>query len=237
MRKLEHTERIKAIGTHNLWLLWKEIVSTRQAIREGRLWEYVGIRARSHPKMWDAFVYISNNMDDISGFQNRFKTKGMFLASFPDNRRPELRNYQKKIIEFFKKFENRRIIIIPVTKNKPLLYNNKLKNALENSNNDYIIGYIIPPIGFVPYQITDIYPISHIESSYEIKKDKIVNDELIITLSEQFSVLKPKEVIYMKDKKLNQRIVDFIVREVKPRKIIDGELDFIYSELEELLNN
>ena len=41
----------------------------------------------------------------------------------------------------------------------------------------------------------------------------------------------------MKDKKLNQRIVDFIVREVKPRKIIDGELDFIYSELEELLNN
>ena len=137
----------------------------------------------------------------------------------------------------FRKFENRRIIIIPVTKNKPLLYNNKLKNILENSNSNYIIGYIIPPIGFVPYQITDIYPISHMESSYEIKKDKTVIDELITTLEEQFSILNPKEVIYMKDNKLNQRVVDFIVRELKPKKIIDGELDLIYTELEEILNN
>ena len=75
------------------------------------------------------------------------------------------------------------------------------------------------------------------ESSYEIKKDKIVIDELIITLEEQFSILNPKEVIYMKDNKLNQRVVDFIVREVKPKRIIEGELDFIYTELEEILNN
>ena len=176
-------------------------------------------------------------MDDISEFQKRFKSKGMFLASFPDNRRPELRNYQKKTIEVFRKFENHKIIIIPVTKNKPLLYNNKLKNILENSNSNYIIGYIIPPIGFVPYQITDIYPISHIESSYEIKKDKTVIDELITTLEEQFSILNPKEVIYMKDNKLNQRVVDFIVREVKPKKVIECESNIVYSELEEILNN
>ena len=187
--------------------------------------------------MWDAFVYISNNIDDISEFQKRFKSKGMFLASFPDNRRPELRNYQKKTIEVFRKFENRKIIIIPVTKNKPLLYNNKLKNILENNNSDYIIGYIIPPIGFVPYQITDIYPISHMESSYEIKKDKTVIDELITTLEEQFIILNPKEVTYMKDNKLNQRVVDFIVRELKPKRIIDVKLDLLYTELEEILNN
>ena len=75
------------------------------------------------------------------------------------------------------------------------------------------------------------------ESSYEIKKDKTVIDELITTLEEQFSILNPKEVIYMKDNKLNQRVVDFIVRELKPKKIIDGELDLIYTELEEILNN
>ena len=41
----------------------------------------------------------------------------------------------------------------------------------------------------------------------------------------------------MKDNKLNQRVVDFIVRELKPKKITDGELDLIYTELEEILNN
>ena len=75
------------------------------------------------------------------------------------------------------------------------------------------------------------------ESSYEIKKDKIVIDELIITLEEQFNILNPKEVIYMKDNKLNQRVVDFIVREVKPKKVIECESNIVYSELEEILNN
>ena len=75
------------------------------------------------------------------------------------------------------------------------------------------------------------------ESSYEIKKDKTVIDELITTLEEQFSILNPKEVIYMKDNKLNQRVVDFIVRKLKPKKIIEGELDLLYTELEEILNN
>ena len=75
------------------------------------------------------------------------------------------------------------------------------------------------------------------ESSYEIKKDKTVIDELITTLEEQFITLNPKEVIYMKDNKLNQRVVDFIVRELKPKRIIDVKLDLLYTELEEILNN
>ena len=237
MRQLEHLERIKAIGTHNLWLLWKETVATRQAIREGRLWEYVGMRSRAHPKMWDAFVYISDNIDEITTFQKRFKSKGMFLSSFPDNRRPELRNYQNRIIEFFKRFERQKIIIIPVTKNKPLLYNNKLKKLLENNQADYIIGYIISPIGFVPYQITDIYPISHIESSMEIRKNTLVRDELVSTIRNQFNILNPESIIFIKDKRLNQGVIDFIVRELKPEKVIDCESNLVYSELEGILNN
>ena len=75
------------------------------------------------------------------------------------------------------------------------------------------------------------------ESSYEIKKDKAVIEELITTLEEQFTILNPKEVIYMKDNKLNQRVVDFIVRELKPKRIIDVKLDLLYTELEEILNN
>ena len=75
------------------------------------------------------------------------------------------------------------------------------------------------------------------ESSYEIKKDKTVIDELITTLEEQFIILNPKEVTYMKDNKLNQRVVDFIVRELKPKRIIDVKLDLLYTELEEILNN
>ena len=116
-------------------------------------------------------------------------------------------------------------------------YNNKLKKLLENNQADYIIGYIISPIGFVPYQITDIYPISHIESSMEIRKDTLVRDELVSTIRNQFNILNPESIIFMKDKRLDQGVIDFIVRELKPEKVIDCESNLVYSELEGILNN
>ena len=41
----------------------------------------------------------------------------------------------------------------------------------------------------------------------------------------------------MKDKRLDQGVIDFIVRELKPEKVIDCESSLVYSELEEILNN
>ena len=108
---------------------------------------------------------------------------------------------------------------------------------LENNQADYIIGYIISPIGFVPYQITDIYPISHIESSMEIRKDTLVRDELVSTIRNQFNILNRESIIFMKDKRLDQGVIDFIVRELKPEKVIDCESNLVYSELEGILNN
>ena len=237
IRSLENIERIKTIGIHNLWLLWKEIVSTRQAIREGRLWEYIGVRARAHPKMWDAFRYISDNAEGITNLQPRFKSKGMFLTSVPDNKRPELTLYRKNIIKFFKKFEKQKIIIIPVTRNRPLFYDNKLRKILERNTNKAIIGYIIPPFGFVPYQITDIYPISHFEMSENMRYDNTHIQEVIDLLNIQFLTLKPESIVYIKDNKLDQKIIDFIIRKLQPEKIIDNESNDVYSELERILQN
>ena len=71
----------------------------------------------------------------------------------------------------------------------------------------------------------------------EIKVLRSFNDSHLIGPPIKEGYIVAVDIRDISDQGIRQRIVDFIVREVKPRKIIDGELDFIYSELEELLNN
>ena len=234
IRSMEKIEKTKTIGIHNLWALWKEIMSTRQAIKEGRLWELVGTRARTHPKMWDAFKYLSENLESINNFQSRFKSKGIFLSSVPDNKRPELYIYQTKMMELFNQFVNQKVIIIPVTRNRPLFYDKKLQSILEKYKNNAIIGYIIPPFGFVPYQLTDIYPISHYEISETMKYDNVQIDAMLDLLMRQFKILDPESISFIKDSKLNQKIINFVIRILKPNIIIEKETN-IYTSLDELL--
>ena len=51
----EKEERIDVIALHNLHVLMKTVKESKEAIREGRLWEYLGSKARCHPRLWEAF--------------------------------------------------------------------------------------------------------------------------------------------------------------------------------------
>ena len=158
----------------------------------------------------------------------------MFLSSVPDNKRPELYIYQTKMMELFNQFVNQKVIIIPVTRNRPLFYDKKLQSILEKYKNNAIIGYIIPPFGFVPYQLTDIYPISHYEISETMKYDNVQIDAMLDLLMRQFKTLDPESISFIKDSKLNQKIINFVIRILKPNIIIEKETN-IYTSLDELL--
>lgn len=48
-------ERVEFVAKHNLYVLNREIKITKQAIREGRLWELLEYRSRAHPALFEAF--------------------------------------------------------------------------------------------------------------------------------------------------------------------------------------
>ena len=57
---LKQDEKIVELAKHNLYVLRSEVLSVKQAIMEGRLWEYVAQKARAHPKLMEAFKLFVN---------------------------------------------------------------------------------------------------------------------------------------------------------------------------------
>src|SRR3972149_4140736 len=49
---LNKDEKINKIALHNLYAIKSEVDRVKEAIHEGRLWEYVIKKARSHPKLF-----------------------------------------------------------------------------------------------------------------------------------------------------------------------------------------
>ena len=52
-------KRIDELAKHNLYVLRAEVLAVKQAIRDGRLWEYVTQKARAHPKLTEAVMNFS----------------------------------------------------------------------------------------------------------------------------------------------------------------------------------
>nr|ACF09780.1 archaeosine-tRNA ribosyltransferase type 1 [uncultured marine crenarchaeote KM3-153-F8] len=220
IKSLAKIEKTRTIAIHNLYMLWKEIQSTKLAIKEGRLWEYIGNRTRIHPKLWDSFIHLSENEFLFENKNPRFKKKGIFFSTFPDNRRPEVLMVNNKIKNFLMQNKNKIIIILPLTQRRYSLYNNRLLKKLNEINIEALIGYIIPPFGFIPYQLTDIYPISQMEISENMHNESNTIKQTIEFIDQQFKIIKPKHIYLVTDESSETEITKFIINRYSPKKIL-----------------
>ena len=80
---LEHNEKIDKLAKHNLYVLRSEVLSVKQAILEGRLWEYVGQKARAHPKLMEAFKLFVNYKYLEDGTPMFKKKSENFTSKYP----------------------------------------------------------------------------------------------------------------------------------------------------------
>jgi len=78
---ITHNQGPAMLATHNLYQLHKEITNVKQAIRDGRLWDYVGIKCRSHPKLWDTFRNLDKYVDFLEDGTPLFKPRAIFFSA------------------------------------------------------------------------------------------------------------------------------------------------------------
>ena len=98
LNEMEVDLRQNKIAIHNLYMLKREIEATKQALREGRLWEYLGVRAKAHPNLWAAFEELAKNSDSFEVFTPSFKFRGLMLSTYPDHLRPEIRRANDRLV-------------------------------------------------------------------------------------------------------------------------------------------
>ena len=238
--KTEYKNRnYELIALHNLYQLFTEMAKIKQSIMDGRLWEYVGVKAKCHPKLWDAYRKFDKNIEYIEDGVPKFKKKAAFLTTLNDYNSPDIVRYRRKLNNITIP-KNRDINIIIPNEGYPLYLSSNYKLLVNklNTHIDRIQILVLTSIGIVPIEILDIYPISQNEVSTSlIKNKKYINnlvENLLLFIDKQ---QKRKLTIVIKRKKYDEIINKISKKNNNIRIIKYREFKEQIEEITELLKD
>jgi 7-cyano-7-deazaguanine tRNA-ribosyltransferase len=157
LRKMETDKRTVEIAKHNLHILKAEVEAVKQAIMEGRLWEYVMQKARAHPKLMEA-VQIFKDIEMLEDGTPLFKERAIFFYDPIDQHRPEAKRFRKGIATF--QSSKKKLILCPEDERHPFYSTRRYRDIAKKFPDAQICSYS-PFLGIIPAEISDVFPASH----------------------------------------------------------------------------
>ena len=180
LQRIAPIERIRLLTWHNLDTCFKEIKRIKQAIREGRLWELLELRARNHPQLFSAFMKLKGYQEYIEIFTPISKIKGFLYFDSMGLARPEVLRYRRKLREWTPSTKNEILVLLPRPNAKPFHSSKeykKIKELIIKEIGDNILNidfcFYSAPFGITPLELDEIYPLSQFEISIPIDQKTI----------------------------------------------------------------
>lgn len=159
LRAMPREERMIELAKHNLYVLKAEVDFVKQAIMDGRLWEYVIQKARAHPKLMEAVqLFSTGDFDFLAAGTPIFKEKAVYFFDAIDQHRPEARRFRDKVAGF--RSAKKKLVLFPEGEVHPF-YSTKGFKELAKKFPDAQICTYNPFLGVIPSEISDIFPASH----------------------------------------------------------------------------
>ena len=215
-RSLEATEKINQLAIHNLHAIKLEVDKVKQAIHEGRLWEYVIKKARAHPKLFEMIEVMTENYEFLGLGTPKFKEKAIFLYDKEDQFRPEVQSFHNTVRRF--RSNKKKILIIKEYNTKPGYLSPQylgLKKKFKDFDSIQVCQYN-PHLGLIPIEISDIFPAAHHETArLNFKPDEFTVFEK--TWKDFFNNNKFLEVHYDKDDKFLKYFVKMLPKKIKQK--------------------
>ncbi len=157
---LNKDERANNIALHNLVAIKSEVDRVKEAIMEGRLWEYVMKKCRAHPRLYEIIGIMTKSTDYLQKTTPKFKDRAVFLYSAEDQFRPEVAAFGETVRRF--KTKKRTLLIMPETTQKPAYLAPEYSRMKKISGmTEYQVCHYSPFLGLIPIEISDLYPASH----------------------------------------------------------------------------
>ncbi|MCS7098547.1 MAG: tRNA guanosine(15) transglycosylase TgtA [Candidatus Methanomethyliaceae archaeon] len=169
--EIERSERELLLAKHNLYMVIEEIKIIKEAIREGRLWELLEIRCRSHPKLYEGFKRLSRYSKYLEEQDPIISRRGIFFYDQIAINRPEVIRYKRIFDERYEKPEGKEVLLLlPMPKDKPFNKSKIFKEAFKLVEERVHICFYGDPFGIVPVELSETFPLSQFESSMEDSK-------------------------------------------------------------------
>ena len=165
------------LAEHNLYACSGELRRIKQAIRDGRLWEYVEIRAHSHPALLTAFRKLKEHKDLLEKHNPTVKSSGLFFSDSEGLSRPEVTHYRERITKRYSHPKRSRILLLaPQTYNKPFHKASEfqkiqqvLKRLESNMLHKIHVCFYAAPFGVIPLELDEVYPLSQHDNATPVE--------------------------------------------------------------------
>jgi 7-cyano-7-deazaguanine tRNA-ribosyltransferase len=157
LRRMDGEERVIEVAKHNLHMLKTEVDTVKQAIMDGRLWEYVMQKARAHPKLMEA-AQLLKDIEMLESGTPLFKERAIFFCDPIDQHRPEAKRFRRVVKEFHSK--KKKLILCPEGEVHPF-YSTRIYREVAKKSPDAQVCSYNPFLGIIPAEISDVFPASH----------------------------------------------------------------------------
>ena len=171
--ELPKGEQEQFLAEHNLHVCVAELMRIKQAIRDGRLWEHVEMRAHAHPALLTALKRVKNYEGFIEKNSPTVKQSGFFFFDNVGLARPEIVHYRERLNSRYAPPENAKVVVlVPQTRDKPFHRSEEFKDARRVINRLGAekaalvhVCFYAAPFGIVPLELDEVYPLSQHEAA------------------------------------------------------------------------
>jgi 7-cyano-7-deazaguanine tRNA-ribosyltransferase len=179
--ELSQKEREVFLAEHNLYVCNAELKRIKQAIKDGRLWEHLEMRAHAHPALLQALKKLSKYEEFIEKHAPTVKKSGLFFFNSTGLMRPEVVHYQKNLTERYTKPKQAEILLlIPQSQTKPFHKSREYKQIAKLLNQEFKetvnkvhVCFYAAPFGVIPIELDETYPLSQHETVQPLDKETI----------------------------------------------------------------
>ncbi len=169
--ELEPRERMVFLAEHNLYVCAAELKRIKQAVKEGRLWELVEMRAHCHPSLLQALRKLKNYSKILEENDPISKNSGHFYFDSNSLMRPEISRHKRRMEERYASRRTDTLLLVPETRSKPFHKSVTFKQLLDRLKKDNKTElervqtcFYAAPFGVVPLELDEVYPLSQHET-------------------------------------------------------------------------
>jgi len=168
VRSLPVAERTRLLAEHNLLACFQEIETIKESIVEGRLWELVEIRCRSHPRLLEAFQRTQKHRAEVACCAPSTKRKGILFFDSTSLQRPEYVMHLERLLgDYVPPREARVLVLAPVMTHRPGDESSDILVGMTKAGKGAHVCLYSPPYGLVPSELQDTFPFSQTETLEE----------------------------------------------------------------------
>ncbi|MEM3696445.1 MAG: tRNA guanosine(15) transglycosylase TgtA [Candidatus Bathyarchaeia archaeon] len=179
--EMPQKERQVFLAEHNLYVCLAELKRIKQAIRDGRLWEHMELRAHGHPALLQALKRLKKYEDFIEKHSPSIKKSGIFFFNSVGLMRPEIVRHRKKMVERCSPPEKSEILFLfPQTRTKPFHKSQEFKEfekLLRHMPKEHLnmvhVCFYAAPFGVIPIELDEVYPLSQHEIARPLDKETV----------------------------------------------------------------